>query len=86
MWIRRAGLDLHGEARTAVIGRHLQDGIDTSIRPVERGEVYYRQAALPQPSDGIHKHESHYKHDTYNYKPLMMSAFPFQPALSGERP
>jgi hypothetical protein len=39
MWIRRAGLGLHGEARTAVAGLHLKDGIHARIRPVGRGEV-----------------------------------------------
>ena len=33
MWIRRAGLGLHGEARAAVAGLHLKDGIHACIRP-----------------------------------------------------
>src|SRR5271165_1057611 len=56
MWIRRAGLGLHGKARAAVVGLHLKDGIDARIRPASGDEVFYRQAGLPQPSCSIHKH------------------------------
>jgi hypothetical protein len=42
MWIRRAGLGLHGKALAAVVGLHVKDGIDARIGPASRGEVFYR--------------------------------------------
>src|SRR5260370_8520590 len=76
MRVGRAGLGLHGEARAAVVGLHLKDGIDALIRPVGRGEVFYRQAGVPQPSGSIHKHVSDYKHCDYKPKILMTPGLP----------
>jgi hypothetical protein len=42
MWIRRAGLGLHGKARAVVAGLHLKEGIDARIGPASQGEVFYR--------------------------------------------
>src|SRR5580704_3319563 len=76
MRVRRTGLGLHGEARAAVAGLHPEDGIDALIRPVGRGEVFYRQAGVPQPSGSIHKHVSDYKHGDYKLKILMTPGLP----------
>ena len=84
MRIRRAGLGLYSEAHAAAVGLHLKDGIDASIRPVGRGEVFHRQAALSQPSDGIHKHAINYKHRAYNVKTLMISVLLVQPGAASE--
>src|SRR5580704_7104809 len=76
MRVRRTGLGLHGEARAAVAGLHPEDGIDALIRAVGRGEVFYRQAGVPQPSGSIHKHVSDYKHGDYKSKILMTFGLP----------
>jgi len=80
MWIRRAGLGLHGKARAAIAGHHLKDRIDARMRPASRGEVFYRQAGLSQPAYSIHKHKVDYKHSGDNFKMLMTvpSTYPAQ--------
>src|SRR5580658_4616931 len=82
MWIRRAGLGLHGKARAAVAGHHLNDRIDARMRPASQGEVFYRQAGLPQPSYSIHKHKVDYKHGGDIRKMLMVS---WSASLAGMR-
>src|SRR5580658_6146618 len=76
MRVWRAGLGLHGEARAAVAGLKLKNGIDARIRPGGRGEVFYRQAGLTQPAGRIHKHVSDYKHSDDNLKILMTVGSP----------
>jgi hypothetical protein len=56
MRVRRATLDLDGEARTAVANGHVKDGIHARIRPVCGGEILHLQTGVSQPPYRVHKH------------------------------